>query len=383
MIQIAQLLEERTMSFSFCLNKTDLLVSCGMALLYQSLGLKQDSKMLKDNERLVNAVSNIVGRTKAASAYDFKRIASLVIAAEEPPQALPTPPGQSPDASMAAPPRHKSPTSKSKKKPSAPMIQAQPYSLGRHPSISETDLLLQQEKLRRMTMPNITPVSGAGRTEKQRSNSRASLDSGRPNPASPMQRRDQRLSMTQTGMIARAAPQQKSSFDHLSMGNGVTQPGPTSPSQNTASHQQHQQSALSPTAAAQNFYNAVQMPPKQASSSGMSASEWEALLGQIDGGQANLYDNIYGGPQQVTLDTPATSAAESSWSPDALDLSTFNLGDFGTQHDPMSEESLSSVSGADDLSSLDFRDFSVGHGGMMPADGFVVDGLPTDGNFGL
>lgn len=359
------------MSFSFCLNKTDLLLLCGMTLLYHSLELKQDSMMMKDNEKLVNIVISTVGRMKAHSTYEFRRIAGLVIKLDEPINSLPTPPGQSPETSMAAPPLQKSPVAKPKKKPSLSANQPQKYSLGRHPSVSETDLLMQQEKLKRMSMSNLA------RPDLQRHPSRTSLDSSRPNPpALSQQRREQRHSMSQAGMIARVAPPlaQRPSLDYTTHGNAAPLVSPTLPAQNT--HNQHD-TAVSPGDPTQPFYSPVQIPQK--ASGGMSASEWESLLGQIDGGHGNLYDAIYGGPQ-VTLDTPVTSVAESNWSPDGLDLSTFNLGEFGSSN--LSEESLSSVSGGDDIS-LDFRDFSVGNAAMMAGDGYMVDGMARDGSFGL
>lgn len=384
MIQLAQLLEERSMSFSFCLNKTDLLVLCGMTLLYQSLELRQESKMMKDNERLVNVVFKVVGRAKTHSSYDFKRIACLVVSIDDSQRSLPTPPGQSPEVSMAAPPLQKSPAARPKKKPSLSTHQPQQYSLGRHSSMSETDLLLQQEKLKRMTMSNITLASGTGRPELQRSTSRASLDSARSNTAI-MPRRDQRLSVSQAAMIARVSPQQppsappppsqKTNLDYLSL---ATQPSPTLPAQ-SSSATQHQQAAVSPSAPVPPYYNPVHIPQKS-SSGGMSTSEWEALLGQIDGAQANLYDAIYGGPQ-VTLDTPVTSAVDGGWSPDALDLSAFDMGELGRAS--LSEESLSSVSGGDDMSSLDFRDFSIGQGTMVAGDGFMMEGMPRNNSFAL
>ncbi|KUI63231.1 Transcriptional activator protein acu-15, partial [Cytospora mali] len=123
----------------------------------------------------------------------------------------------------------------------------------------------------------------------------------------------------------------------------------------------------------QQAYTPVQIPQKSTA----SPSEWEALLGQIDGGQINLYDAIYGGPQ-VSLEAPAASAVEGSWSPASIDLPTFNLGEFGAPQS-LSEESLSSVSGGEDISSLDFRDFQGNRRAMMPAGG--GDGFLDGGNF--
>lgn len=373
MIQIAQLLEERSMSFSLCLNKTDLLLVSSVTLLYEGLDLKQESKMLRDNERLINAAIKMVERTNAPSTYEIKRVASLLINVDEPHKARPSPPRQSPDISMAAPPpQGSSPIYKPKKKLSSG-VQSQQISLGRHSgaSMSETDLLLQQEKLRRMNMSSMTPVGGTGRPGVQRSSSRTSFDGVRPNPASILQRREHRLSMSHPAVVACTPSGRETNLDYLPLSNASVQPGPSSPvHNNSVGAQRNRTSSAAPPS--RQLYNPVQIPQKPAA----SPSEWEALLGQIDGGQVNLYDAIYGGPQ-VSLETPAASAAESSWSPDSLDLSTFHLGELGPPQS-LSGESVSSVSGGDDLAPLEFRDFQSNRRAMMPAvgrDGFV------DGNF--
>lgn len=367
------------MSFSFCLNKTDLLVLCAMALLYQALELKQDSKMRQDNERLINGVFKMVGRMKAPSTYDLKRVAKLVVSVDEeeqtsaPQQSLPTPPGQSPETvSMAAPPpppAQKSPPKKPKKKATNP---PKTYSVNRHPSMSETDILQQQEKLRRMTMPNISPVTPQQQVTEpsHRPTSRASLDGGRSDATLlQQQRREQRISVSQAAMMGRLDGTPRN-LDYLALGSAQP-PRQSSPS---------------------TFYPM----PQQKQNSGMSATEWEALLGQIDGN--GVYDTIYGGPQpqQLNLDTaanPVTTGADCSWSPDALDLSAFTLGgDFGA-----SEETLSSVSSGtgDDLGALDFHDFgglglhdATGQGQQQQFEGggggFGMDGLSVVGDgFGL
>lgn len=382
LIQICQLLEERSMSFSFCLNKADLLVLCGMALLYQGLELKQESKLLKDNEKVVNTVVTTVGRMKASVAYDFRRVADLLIKVDEPQQSLPTPPGHSPDPSSRRPPQTGSPVSKLKKK-SSPQGGNQPQqcSIGRHSSVSETDLLAQQEKLKRMAMPpsitTTTQLAGPRGVEPQlhRSSSRSSLDSARPNTASLLQCRDQRLSMSQAAMIARVLPPQKPNLDYLNLGNPLTQQhSPPSPVHNNPD-------ASPASVSASSFYATVQK--SSTSGPGITASEWDAFLGPIEEGQGNLYDSMYCVPQ-LSMDTPVmSSAADGSWSPESLDLSTFNLGDFGNpgHGSSLSEESLSSVSGGDDFSSLDFQDFSVGQGGMIANESFVLDGVRRGSHF--
>lgn len=304
-IQIVQLLEERSMSFAFCLNKSDLLILCGMVLLYQSVDLKQDSKVLKDNGRLVNVVIKVVDKARAPGSYDFRRVAGMLITVDEPsPQSLPTPPRKNSDACIA-PPQHRTSPGVPTKGQAA---------IARHPngSISETDLLLQQEKLRRMTIP--------GHHSHPQRPSRSSFDGSRPNLS--LSQRDHRSSLThaqaaQAALIARTSS---------------TRSQPSSPVQMRQNAQQQQLYAQK----------------------GMSSAEWEALIGSLEGGpgQMNVYDAIYGGPgldsigsatsaasitseAAASATTPTTSAT--GWSPPAAgptsevnwDMSGFNLGDFG------------------------------------------------------
>ena len=364
-IQIIQLLEERSMSFSFCLNKADVLVVCGMTLLYQTLELKPESKLFRDDERLVNAVIRTIDRAKVPGCYDFQRIAAMLITVDDPsPQALPTPPRQSPDTSMAAPPARASPP--------APMPmphKAGPYSLGPLPgaAMSETDLLAQQEKLRRMTLPG----AQGHRAELQRSQSRSSFDGAR---------RDHRPSLSHQQLLARVSPPQN--LDYLPLGSA---PGsqPSSPAQ---ARLPRQMAGLAPPPA--QLLAAAQLSAK------VSAAEWEALLGSMDGGPLAGYDTLYAGAATLPpAETPvsATSLSGGAWSPDSWDLSGFNINEFTTHPGPaqsvlsLSDESLSS--GGDDLAAGDLGlglDFHQGGPAMMPAsaaESYILEGL--DAAFGL
>jgi hypothetical protein len=378
-IQIIQLLDERSMSFSFCLNKSDTLILCGMALLYQTMGLKQDSKVLKDNERLVNAVIKVVEKAKAPGSYDFKRVAGLLVTVDEPaPQSLPTPPGQSPDVGLTGPAMHRA---------SSTTLHKIQSTLGRHSSasISETDLLLQQEKLRRMAMQHAQP----GRPEQYPARSRGSFDSSR--PTVPLAQRDHRLSLThaqaaQAAMIARVStsptvPAKQNIDYHYSQ----SQSQPSSPVEGRSGLQQRPPPG--PQQQQSQLYAQLQ---KGAS---LSTAEWEAILSSIEGGQINVYDAMYGGPGLTALgvdnggiDTTVANAA-AAWSPDSWDLAGFNLGDFGPGSDSvpasahsvlsMSEDGLSS---SDDLISVGSMDFGGVGGGLLPVTapeggGFVLEGF--------
>ncbi|KAB5539535.1 fungal-specific transcription factor domain-containing protein [Coniochaeta sp. 2T2.1] len=377
-IQIVQLLEERSMSFAFCLNKTDTLVLCGMTLLYQSLDLGNESKVMKDNAKLTNAVIKIAEKAKAPGSLDFKLIAAMLIQVDEPPRAsLPTPPRQSPETSMSAPPRSSPPTH-----------HKMPASLGRHASasMSETDLLLQQDKLRKLAMP----PSGQNRHEiYNKIRSRPSFDGIRPDPIA-LARRDHRLSLSQVqaaqaAMIARVSPtpnaNAKQNLDYLSFNNTPSQP--PSPAQPRGQQQQQQQHH-------RHAQNLLYSQLAQKASTTTSTAEWEALVGSLDGGQLNLYDAIYGGG--VPMCEPPLSAT--SWSPEAWDLSHFNLGDYQSGvHTAQSVLSLSeeSLSSADDLNAPSEMGLSVAsldyhhNQPLLPvttsggSDGYILDGLEQFG----
>lgn len=371
-VQIVQLLEERSMSFSFCLNKADVLVLCGTSLLYQSVDLKQESKLMKDSERLVNVVIKLLLKMKAPGTYDLKRVASMLITLD-----VPSHMRTSPDTAMAAPPSRTSPTLNLSRKKS-------PYSAGRPvgASMSETDLLAQQDKLRRMHLPNGQPT----RSELHRAQSRASLDA---NTEQPKPRRDHRFSISQIQQtMMRMSPihrNKQRNLDYLSLNdasaeNQLSPPPPQarSSSSQPMAHGQPQMQLYSPNHVAN----------KGGSGGGVTISEWEALLGAMDGGQINVYDAIYGGPGLSLGETPTSTGTNmGEWSPDSWDLSSFNIGDLTTNPGPpqsvlsISDDSLSS---GDDLTSNDMylrmgsEDYQSG---LMPPprtshDGNVVlDGL--------
>ncbi len=376
MIQIVELLEERKMSFSLCLNKSDLMILCGMTLLYQSMDLKPDSKMMKDLERLVNVVVKLADSTKAPGCYDFKRVAAMLISVDD---VLPATARTSPELAMLMSGRRASPTSGG---PQRKGQQPHPFALGRHnsASISETDLLAQQEKLRRMTMPTIAAASSTtGLDSDNPVRSRSSFDSPRDHGRLAAHNR---LAMSQAQMLNRVSQQQqqmhlqkKKTLDFMSMSQS---PQPPSPIQSRFSQ----------------YYTAP--AHKSSSPTAVTPADWEALLSSMDGGQMNVYDAIYGGPNMglstATDTTPPSAASQSGdgWSPESWDLSGFTLADLagGATHGggpnsvpapaqsvlSFSDESLSSVAG-DELTPSDLANLGIG--------GLDISGLPYRHSSGL
>lgn len=123
----------------------------------------------------------------------------------------------------------------------------------------------------------------------------------------------------------------------------------------------------------------------------VSTSDWERLLGSLDGGQTNIYDNIYGGPAaEALVDVSPSSTATATdssvtWSPDAWDWNSY-----GTAAPPQSVLSFSdeSLTSGEEFSSNSWDSGTPGsdrmYAGIMIPDMSTPTGLAgLDGNFGL
>jgi hypothetical protein len=373
-IQIVQLLEERNMSFSFCVNKNEMLTLCGLSLLYQGLDLKQEGKLMQDGQRLVAVVIKYLEKANAPGAADFKKLAGSMINLD--PQSK-NGPARSPN-SMAAPKSTKSTPSPSVAKQ---QLRPQIYRNG-SATMSETDLLSQQEKLRRATLPSIA----MNRQDHYSPHGRTSLDSTR--SESPMSKRDYRGSVPQLPSMLKPRVLKNDkppNLDYLSLNNTPVPSQPQSPIQNRA--QQPSQISQNPMYSS-NYSNSNSTSNTKTSTG--TPSEWEVLLGSLDGGQTNLYDAIYGGPALSLADT--TSSNYGDWSPDSWDMTSLTMNDFSSAPGAarsvlsFSEESLSS---GEDLSASELsmgsrhQDYrhSLMPGSISSGESYLLDTL--DGTFGL
>lgn len=78
-MQILDLLDERRMNYTFPLNKSELLLSCGFSVLWQCLDLEDDSKLFKDNQKSLNGLFTILMRDSPMVGLEFQRVASTYI----------------------------------------------------------------------------------------------------------------------------------------------------------------------------------------------------------------------------------------------------------------------------------------------------------------
>ncbi|KAL7936910.1 N-terminal binuclear Zn cluster-containing/DNA binding domain-containing protein [Trichoderma chlorosporum] len=354
-IQISQLLEERSMSFSFCMNKCDLLALCALTLLYQAIDLKRDSKLLREDERLVNDVLNTLRKNESPGFVDLERAASVLITVTDPsgPMAMNK---HVRKPSVVAGSRRASPPTSYPKQNSPPLGQYQA-------SASETDLTRHQDKARWMgNMANIQGSNG----EVQPISSRQSFDGHR-------QERQHSASR-----MARLSPnaQARQNLDYLSLNDTpFTTKHAQSPPTSMPAQMQN---------GGQNYMNNGQSVAKTPN---MSGADWEALVGSMDSGMNNVYDVIYGGASIEAA--MAGHSTGSEWSPDSWDLSNFNIGEFGNNPAPpqsvlsMSDESLSSgeeVSPSELGLSLGNIDYGKQLQGVNYHNG---DGYSTNGLHGL
>jgi len=372
-IQIIQLLDERRMSFSFCLNRNEALILSGFGLLFQGLELNRQGKLIKDNQRLVCAVIELLERASAPGAAEFKRIACSMLSIDRVAKDNPQPTlalQRKPVAPMPAP----RDTPKSARKHLQAI--ASRFSFGANRMAKQ-----EQNVTRRATVP----PTGAGIVPTfARNNSQLSVSSARSEPAMIHAARQRSIcpptpvcpdnALVQGGRphtaahleppIRMAATMDGPNLDYLPFGND---PVPTNPM------------------------------AQRTDKLNVSATEWERLLGSLDSGQTNIYDGIYGGSAAgsvadmlSTYHAPSfdggTSLVRSPdvvWSDQHLNL---GLGPVKSVLS-ISEESLTSGSGEDRSTSscdLGFGGRDEYRGIMIPHGDGGFGGLEgLDGNFGL
>ena len=73
-LQILDLLDERRMNYTFPLHRRALLLTAGFSVLWQSIDLDHESKLIKDNQKSLSLVLTMLARENSVSAIEFQRI---------------------------------------------------------------------------------------------------------------------------------------------------------------------------------------------------------------------------------------------------------------------------------------------------------------------
>lgn len=417
------------MSFSFCLNRNEMLTLCGLSLLYQGLDLKQEGKLMKDGQRLVCAVVKYLDKANAPGALDFRRLAASMITFDSPQNAT----RRSFDSNMSAPSTNSSTSSYGP--PRQPLQQSPLYSP--ITCSSDTEILQKQtDRFRRATFSE--------QIYSHSNMNRSSIDSVR--SESPKSRRQYGSSISQVPtnttsnnrMSFSSSPVSRPNLDYLPLDNnsGASQPRYPVPVRTSSHHKK-------PSIHTPNFpQNSIPMSSSSSQSrvtNAVTPAEWETLLSALDSGESNIYDAVYGGPNsslsltthlpdpafgmltstngnhnhnhaqnnlsdvslpEHALTTTISNTSSNSfgdWSPGAWDMAALNMQDF----DIVGSQSVLSFS-EDSLSSGDDLDaFGLGQGSVnsvngsgrqsldelyrntMPllnGEGYLLDGME---NFGL
>jgi hypothetical protein len=412
------------MSFSFCINKNEVLTLCGLSLLYQGLDLKQEGKLMKDGQRLVCNVVKFLDKAKAPGAVDFRRLAGSMMSGDNSSNIY----RQSTDNKIpAASTMNSTPASDASRKQSV----QQSSRFSNITCSSETDLSQQQkEPYRRATLPNST--------YKHRNVSQSSIDSV--HSESPMSRREYGSSVSQVPTPASMrsqstssiSPKSRPNLDYLSLSGAGTPVSSQSqyhvPLRTSSTHTLP---IHTPNFTPQ-LANASNTSTSQNKISSVTPAEWESLLSSLDSGDSNIYDAVYGGPSIAltsTLPNPSyhmvnpstshnthhhthstdlsisdhapltttisntSSSGYGDWSPESWDMTVLQLNDFDLGNGPTAQSVLSfseeSLSSGDDL-----EGFGLGNGNgsgsgrhsfddlyrtttapMMNGDGYLFEGL--------
>jgi hypothetical protein len=285
-IQIVQLLDERKLCLSFCLNRNEILVQAGCGLLFQSFSLPRDGKLMKDSNRLICSVMDMLEHGSAAGWKDYRRIGCSIATVPRAEQMLAPPLARhNSDGGMGAPAETFRATQKTLKAIAARFS----------PAAMKAAHEVTQEP-RRATLPNISPNLSLHANP-----SLTSLSSIQSEPP-----------------VARSEP----TLSPLSHRASFTMPNKRRPSQPAS-----QQRNIDYLSFANDPLASYALAHTAGIKTEVSNSDWERLLSSLDNGQTNIYDTIYGGPPAAALldMVPLSAGPESnvSWSPNAWNWSSY------------------------------------------------------------
>ncbi|KAI7139139.1 hypothetical protein KC324_g16485, partial [Hortaea werneckii] len=321
MVQIIQLLEERGMCFSFCLNKDEVLVLAGFGLLFQGLGLDSSSKILKDNHRMTSAITEVLNKTKAPCASEFSKVARCFLPAQ--PETAVQQKVSPPLAPRQSPPKPASNLSVSRHN-SEPSVPAQAGSNSPNST---------KKQLKAIASRFSTHGASKSRMDAGGDSRRASVQHVSMHPyGMPASQSQPSLHANSTYNAAAAISRSEPARSPLDMYRRPSSASRQSSTQHVQTHQHNrpqlqqpqqpqQQIRPKPRSSVPNLPNldylafGADLAP-QAPATNMTPpvktepqlSDWEKLLGSLDNGETNIFDASYGGPAiDALMDAPRTS----------------------------------------------------------------------------
>ncbi|KAL9063003.1 MAG: hypothetical protein Q9157_008484, partial [Trypethelium eluteriae] len=291
-IQIIQLLEERKLSFSMCLNKHELLSLCGFGLLFQNQDVESGGKLRKDVQKQLQCVLDILDRDAAPGASQLRQLAEIANALA--PDRLST---DNLDPYRATPANESMP-SPSKGSRSSPQKQIKLLA-SRFAEATQKYVRQEPHENRRITLPSMSLDSFSN--SQGRSGSQVSICSTISAQSEPTQVSSQNQNQNPSPHLCNGRP-----------------PAPAYRLKHVDNLQQ-QQPHRNGSVPNLDYFPFASDSPSTTSSLGprkpptnnnapqsAQPTDWERLLGSIDNGQSNIYDGIYGGPPvDALLDVPS------------------------------------------------------------------------------
>lgn len=315
------------MSFSFCLNRNEILTLCGMSLLYRSIDLKLGSSIAKDSCKLVNVVAGLLSKYNAQGASEFHKLVAAMIPVE-----IVTKSRRASDNTMPAP-------HKSKLIQSPSVSREESFQHAQRYQVDLDAMQAHQERLRRATLPSLPPPtftrhSNSSQTSLESATSESHVSASRyATPAAPAR------SLSDLSKRQNSTLKYRPNLDYLSLSNTPSSSRPQSPriSRTTKPSPQSFSGASAP----------IPTSSQSQKVASVSAAEWESLLSSLDNGTTNIYDAVYGGPAiSLSLNSmhstvpvssisdlapSMTSAGQSTygdWSPEQWDLTSLSMHEF-------------------------------------------------------
>lgn len=291
-VQIMQLLTERGLSFSFCLNKDEVLVLAGFGLLFQQLTLDSSSKMLKENQKMLSSVKDILVKSEAPCATEFKQLAQKSLPAiEEHTTAKPS------SATQSTP---KGKTSRHNSEGSLPTPRPQ-------------SLQASTKKQLKALASRFTPSAPSGSPDTNYNDRRATVPTISLHPQAPQTQSQPSLSPQQSFEpvnISRSEPALSPNTLHNRPASASVRPS-APPQPHHHPHIKPKKRSVYPNTTNLDYLSFGNDPTLQHPITAVppiktepQPTDWEKLLGSLDNGQTNIFDACYGGqPVEALLDT--------------------------------------------------------------------------------
>lgn len=243
-IQILELLDERRLCLSVSINRKELVCLAGFGLLWQTLGLKRDSKLAKESQKLLATVVEQLEPDSSAAAAEFGALANTLVSPDNVNSVKQGPAATGNESHEMQAPAHK--PSRSPKK----------------------------------QLQNLKSRLTAGASSNQASPSRRNTISGTTPPLVPQSLRSPSwTSLPPSQPDQLSAPQYQTDRGHSTLDHGSD-------------------TQLMSSSMGYEYPRAMSCStPSDANNGAITMADWEYVLSDMDRGYSNIFTGIYGGKE--------------------------------------------------------------------------------------